>query len=463
MSNSKDQRQSRHSKTGSFSTARLASQSPRRGGPVTRAAAAVAAASSGSEKGITNDNNSSDIINGSIEDDKGAYSTPTRSSRYSHIEPRMTRSRTRSIERSVRSRRYATRSSTANDSPVPEEEGEGDSAHSSSDDNDDHGNKKEKESAISSPQRQTRSQARSSNGRTPVKATPKKSAKSKEQKRKRGHSPTPSLSPSPSPLGLIPLHSRYRKFIHRHEIPRKLLHVSIGFVTLNFYRMGVQTTDIAPWLMGALVPIASLDVLRHKSPAINKIYIHCVGALMRETEVSGYNGTIWYLLGVYLILRFFPKDIGVMGVLLLSWCDTAASTFGRIWGRHTPQLRQGKSIAGTLAAWSAGVLSACLFWGVVARIYGPFSNDPPRPLTFTGTLYLVPAFLRNSLGWAGLSPADAKSLSVSGPLALGIMSIWTGVVAAGSELVDFFGLDDNFTIPVLSSVGLLGFLKAFGQ
>lgn len=40
------------------------------------------------------------------------------------------------------------------------------------------------------------------------------------------------ISRSPSPLGLIPLHTRYRSFIHRHEIPRKLLHGSIGFLTL---------------------------------------------------------------------------------------------------------------------------------------------------------------------------------------------------------------------------------------
>lgn len=454
MSNWGEQPQLRP-KTGSFSVERGASQSPRRKGPITRAAAAAAAASS------SGNGNLADIVNGSIEDDKSGYSTPR--SRLSHFEPRMTRARTQSAERSVKSRRYATRSSTTSGSPVPEEkEGSTDSS-TDDDDNNGHKNRGEEEengSTISSSQRQTRSQVRSRNGHSPIKSTaPKKKSSKPSQKRKRGHSP----SPSPSPLGLIPLHSRYRNFVHRHEIPRKLLHVSIGFVTLNFYRIGVQTTDITPWLMGALIPIASIDILRHQSTAVNKIYIQCVGALMRETEVTGYNGTIWYLLGVYLVLRFFPKDIGVMGVLLLSWCDTAASTFGRLWGRYTPQLRQGKSVAGTLAAWSAGVLSACFFWGVMSRFYGPFPNDPENPLTFTGTLHLVPVFLRNSLDWAGVSPAVANNLTVTGPLALGIVSVWTGIVAAGSELVDFFNLDDNLTIPLLSGFGLLGFLKAFGQ
>ncbi|KAJ5492891.1 CTP-dependent diacylglycerol kinase 1 [Penicillium diatomitis] len=266
------------------------------------------------------------------------------------------------------------------------------------------------------------------------------------------------ISRSPSPLGLIPLHTRYRSFIHRHEIPRKLLHVSIGFVTLHLYRSGVQTSQITPVLFTALVPIAATDFLRHRSEKINQLYIRCVGALMRETEVSGYNGVIWYLLGAYVVLRFFPKDVGVMGVLLLSWCDTAASTFGRLWGRHTPQLRRGKSLAGTLAAWLVGVVTAAGFWGWFVPSVGSFPDDPPDAFMFTGRLNLLPDCVRGLLGWE----AGSAATTITGTLALGVMSAVSGVVAAGSELIDLWGWDDNLTIPVLSGVGLWGFLKVFG-
>jgi diacylglycerol kinase (CTP) len=266
-----------------------------------------------------------------------------------------------------------------------------------------------------------------------------------------------SISRSPSPLGLIPLHVRYRNFIHRHEIPRKVLHVSIGFLTLHLYSRGVQTSQITPWLFGALVPIAVVDVVRHRSETINKLYIRCVGALMRETEVKGYNGVIWYLLGAYTALRFFPKDVGVMGVLLLSWCDTAASTFGRLYGRHTFQLRKGKSFAGTLSAWLVGVITAAAFWGLFVPCVGPFPNDPEDAFMFTGRLNLFPDSIKNLLGWT----ADTSCAVITGPLALGAMSVVSGIVAAGSEFVDLFGWDDNFTIPLLSSIGLWGFLKVF--
>ncbi|KAL4992633.1 hypothetical protein BDW68DRAFT_149377 [Aspergillus falconensis] len=271
-----------------------------------------------------------------------------------------------------------------------------------------------------------------------------------------------SISRSPSPLGLIPLHTRYRTFIHRHEIPRKLLHVSIGFLTLHLYSRGIQTHQITPWLFGALVPIAATDFLRHRSERVNMLYIRCMGALMRETEVSGYNGVIWYLVGAYTVLRFFPKDVGVMGVLLLSWCDTAASTFGRLYGRYTYSLRNGKSLAGTLAAWLVGVVTAAAFWGWFVPYIGTFPNDPQGAFLYTGRLNLFPDPVKRLIGWTVTSPDTESGSVITGPLALGVLSVVSGFVAAGSEFIDLMGWDDNLTIPVLSGIGLWGFLKIFG-
>lgn len=74
------------------------------------------------------------------------------------------------------------------------------------------------------------------------------------------------LSRSPSPLGLIPIHREWRTFIHKHEIPRKFLHVSIGFVTLYLYIQGTQTSAIHPVLLSMLIPIFTIDFLRMRYP-----------------------------------------------------------------------------------------------------------------------------------------------------------------------------------------------------
>ncbi|KAI1130776.1 hypothetical protein F5Y10DRAFT_288874 [Nemania abortiva] len=262
------------------------------------------------------------------------------------------------------------------------------------------------------------------------------------------------FSRSPSPLGLIPIHRHFQTLIHKHEVPRKALHVSIGFFVYWLYVTGTQTSAVPPYLMAALIPIASVDFLRHHYPSLNRFYVRCLGALMRETEYAGWNGVIFYLLGAWIVLRFFPKDVAVVSVMLLSWCDTAASTFGRLYGRYTPRIRRGKSLAGSLAAFLVGVATAGWFWGILAPQTGPFPGDDQHPFMFQGILRL-PAFAAKMLGLD--EPASLK-----GPIALGIMSLWSGLVAAGSEVIDLFGWDDNLTIPVLSGVGIWGFLKVFG-
>ena len=263
------------------------------------------------------------------------------------------------------------------------------------------------------------------------------------------------FSRSPSPLGLIPLHRHYRTLIHKHEIPRKALHVSIGFVTLYLYAHGIQRQQITPYLLGALLPIASVDLLRHRFPTINRYYIKALGALMRETEVDGYNGVIWYLAGSYVALQFYSKDIGVMSVVLLSWCDTAASTFGRLYGRYTIRLRRGKSLAGSLAALATGCLTAAYFWGYLVPHVGTFADEPPNPYMYQNRLTL-PTDAKKLLGWK-----DTEGV-VTGSAALIILSLCTGLIASVSEFVDVMGWDDNLTIPILSSFGLWGFLKLFG-
>jgi diacylglycerol kinase (CTP) len=176
---------------------------------------------------------------------------------------------------------------------------------------------------------------------------------------------------------------------------------------------------------------------------------------MRETEVSGYNGVIWYILGAWVALTFYPKDVGVVSILLLSWCDTAASTFGRLYGRYTIRLRKGKSLAGTLAAFVTGVFAAVFFWGWLAPRTAPTINEPADAFMFQSRLTLPPS-VKATLGW------KATEGVVEGAPAMIVLSIVTGLIASLSEFVDILGWDDNLTIPLLSSAGLYAFLKIFG-
>ncbi|KAK6537742.1 hypothetical protein TWF694_011908 [Orbilia ellipsospora] len=260
--------------------------------------------------------------------------------------------------------------------------------------------------------------------------------------------PTPnwrSFSRSPSPLGLIPIHKTFRQLIHRHEIPRKALHVSIGFIVLHLYKTGVQPASITPVLGYALIPIVSADILRFVSPSFNWLYIRVLGALMRESEFSGWNGVIWYMIGTWTVLATFPKDVATLSILLLSWCDTAASTFGRLFGKHTPQIRRGKSLAGSLAAFVVGSAATAYFYGRIVQETPRWPEDPVLAVSYLGNLQF---------------PGVGE---VTGTLALGIVSVVTGLIGSVSELTDLWGLDDNVVIPVLSAAGIWGFFRVFAM
>jgi len=119
----------------------------------------------------------------------------------------------------------------------------------------------------------------------------------------------------------------------------------------------------------------------------------------------------------------------------LSWADTNASTFGRLWGRRTRALPRGflglpfaprKSLAGFVAASLTGALTAAAFWGWFA----PSVNRPEVSWTW------VDGFSVSSA--AGDHILDNVKrvrgpLNFCGWIGLGIIGIFTGVVSGVAE------------------------------
>ncbi|CEP22010.1 unnamed protein product [Cyberlindnera jadinii] len=218
-------------------------------------------------------------------------------------------------------------------------------------------------------------------------------------------------------------HHVFGDYIRKHEIPRKVFHSSIGFITLYLWTQGVQINLFPKYFHVAFIVITLLDLIRFYSKTFNYMYCQVVGFLMREKEVHGFNGVIWYILGLDFAFSFTTKDIAVLSVLLLSWSDTAASTCGRAWGHLTPKIARNKSLAGSMAAFAIGVISSYILYGYIVPTYSQF-NAP-------GSILWTP---------------EISYLNIH------TMSILAGFIAALSEGIDLFNWDDNFTIPVLSSI-----------
>ena len=174
---------------------------------------------------------------------------------------------------------------------------------------------------------------------------------------------------------------RFGAFFKKHEIPRKLLHTSIGFITLWLYTQGINLKQVTPVLVGMALFIGTFDFLRLRNKALNKAYCNVMGALMRESEINGVNGTIWYLLGLILVFSFASKDVALMAVLLLSWADTAASSIGRAYGHLTPKYKN-KSLAGFMGAFIASEIACLFLYGIIIPRYGP-AVDAPGQITWS--------------------------------------------------------------------------------
>lgn len=165
----------------------------------------------------------------------------------------------------------------------------------------------------------------------------------------------------------------------------------LGFFTLYLYASKGSPQTVVRYLSGALAFIAPCDVLRLNWPAFERAYERCVGFLMRESEKKSTNGVIWYLIGVIFVLGLYPLDVALISIMMfvlspcrisgvvtdecishrLSWADTSASTFGRLWGRLTPPLPSHilglplaprKSLAGFIAAALTGAAIVFSFW-----------------------------------------------------------------------------------------------------
>lgn len=233
------------------------------------------------------------------------------------------------------------------------------------------------------------------------------------------------------------------------EIPRKTLHSSIGFLTLYLYYSHGSPHAVVVVLTLALAIVIPADVLRLNHSGFERVYERCLGALMRESEKKSSNGVIWYMLGAIFVLYFYPLDVAVVSILILSWADTAASTIGRLWGSRTPRLPKRllglplaprKSVAGFIAGSLTGAAIVAGFWGWVA----PAGNIQPA-WTWTE-------------GPVALNSASAGGL-LSGWTGLGLLAVVGGVISGVAEALDLGSLDDNLTLPIISGGCIWGFLK----
>ena len=197
------------------------------------------------------------------------------------------------------------------------------------------------------------------------------------------------------------------------HLARKTYHVLGVLFILFAYLNLTRSVSLQVCLIATLVFIV-FDLLRLQIPAVNRVIIYFFRPFMRESERHAISGTTHLLLGTFIIMVLFSKNIVILSLLFLGLADPIASYVGIRYGRD--KIIGQKSLQGTLAAFaSSGIISAIYFLS--------FHLMTDRLL---------------------------------------IVSLFAGVIGAISELIPLGRLDDNLSFPVISSILLYGLFYLFG-
>uniref|UniRef100_A0A0K3CNL2 BY PROTMAP: gi/472586383/gb/EMS23911.1/ diacylglycerol kinase [Rhodosporidium toruloides NP11] gi/647397529/emb/CDR40609.1/ RHTO0S05e05446g1_1 [Rhodosporidium toruloides] n=1 Tax=Rhodotorula toruloides TaxID=5286 RepID=A0A0K3CNL2_RHOTO len=187
-------------------------------------------------------------------------------------------------------------------------------------------------------------------------------------------------------------------------IPRKLLHSSIALVVLYLWLSHPNLLTLLRYLAYATTVIATADVLRFRFAWFERAYEGLLGYFMRESERHAVNGTIYYLVGVLWCLALYPR-----GTLAAIGVGMAASYV--FWSRFAVQGDEGD------VSWVAA--------RVASSWRGRVNQDPLR-------------------AWGIRRLPNPQST-----LDLHTLVVVNGLTAGLAEAIDFFGFDDNLSLPVL--------------
>jgi diacylglycerol kinase (CTP) len=197
------------------------------------------------------------------------------------------------------------------------------------------------------------------------------------------------------------------------HIARKFWHFLGVMSIIVIYHNVARVTGLKICLGFALL-FTAFDLLRIKNEKINQIMLKVFGSLMRESERYAISGNTFLLLGTFVTIYVFDPEIAKLSLFFLATADPLASYIGVKYGKD--KIVGNKSLQGSAAAFvSCMLVSAIYFY--------------------------------------------SKNIMVE---RIVIVSILAGLIGAASELICVGKLDDNLTLPIISSSFLFVLFSMFG-
>ena len=206
------------------------------------------------------------------------------------------------------------------------------------------------------------------------------------------------------------LELKKRSDIH---LARKIWHMAGVFGMFLAYVLLPESVSYTILAIAVLL-FLPVDILRQRYPALNDWMVHAFKPIMRTHEIHKIAGTTYLLTGVSLVVAVFPRPVVALTLLFLAFADPIASFIGIKYGKD--KIFGHKSIQGFMAAF--------VVCAIATGIYLTYYN----------------IMLDRVI----------------------VISLLAGLIGALAELVPIGKIDDNFTLPVLSSIGLYILFYLFG-
>jgi dolichol kinase len=210
------------------------------------------------------------------------------------------------------------------------------------------------------------------------------------------------------------------------ELPRRLWHI-FGGLSLPVAGLWAPQDIFLPALVSITIAALILDIVRLRSPRVNRRFVISFRALLREREVSTLNGSTYFLIAASIVFIFCDKSIAAIALAFVAVGDPVAGMVGERWGK----LR-------------------------VSPEGGNFSNFAkfPRNLRFCGM---------KGKSWEGSSACFVACLIVGVILAaITHVALWVVVVGAiCATVIESLSLlvNDNLSIPLVAA-GVMSLVHA---
>ncbi|NHZ85727.1 MAG: dolichol kinase, partial [Planctomycetia bacterium] len=140
----------------------------------------------------------------------------------------------------------------------------------------------------------------------------------------------------------------------RQELFRKAIHLSTNsLIPLAYLFLNIPKIWMSLLLSIVSVVFVMIDLGRTRNKFLSKIFGKLFNGMLRSHEIDGkLTGASYVLIGSFISITIFPKEIAVLALLFTAIGDTAAALYGRKFGKFKIW---NKTLEGSIAG-----LVACL-------------------------------------------------------------------------------------------------------